>query len=136
MRLLKYQISLKSDRNCGRDSATVFSFKMAAVTSSIMLMSQIMNNQTPHLKGIVCEKFYFFCFKRFVLWAILKCCYLRVFWVLIVFITDIFGQMHYIFICSSSAGQSQSYWTFCFQIHVTSIFNGFSNRHFDKKLMT
>ena len=38
-----HQISWKSDQNCGRDSALVFSIKMAAVTSPIMLMSQNLN---------------------------------------------------------------------------------------------
>ena len=35
---ITYEISRKSDENCGRDSATVFSIKMAAVTSLIVLM--------------------------------------------------------------------------------------------------
>ena len=41
-----YQISRKSDQNCGRDSATVFPTKMAAVTSLFMLMSQ---NKNPNI---------------------------------------------------------------------------------------
>ena len=41
-------------------------------------------------------------------------------------------DMHY----SCSAGRNQSESTFCFRIHVTSGFNVFSNRHFNRKLVT
>ena len=47
-----HQISWKSDQNCGRDSALVFSIKMAAVTSPIMLMSQNINNRFENLNII------------------------------------------------------------------------------------
>ena len=37
--LLTYQITRKSDKNCGRDSAREFPANMAAMTSSIILLS-------------------------------------------------------------------------------------------------
>ena len=55
---------------------------------------------------------------------------------LTVILTVVFDQMHLICTYSWSAGPDQSESSFCFRIHVTSGFNGFSNRHFDRKLMT
>merc|ERR1712074_226332 len=51
----------KSDQNCGRDSATVLSTKMAAVTSSIMLMSQNTNAHNKTYRGPFLQSFIEIC---------------------------------------------------------------------------
>merc|ERR1712074_327391 len=51
----------KSDQNCGRDSATVLSTKMAAVTSSIMLMSQNTNAHNETYRGPSLQSFIEIC---------------------------------------------------------------------------
>ena len=63
-----HQISWKSDQNCGRDSALVFSIKMAAVTSPIMLMSQNINDRFENLNIFVYENFLVHTFN--VLWLV------------------------------------------------------------------
>ena len=65
MSVLVYRISRKSDQNCGRDSATVFSINMATVTSSDMLMSKKINDRNNNLQMIVCGKFHFDYVSRF-----------------------------------------------------------------------
>ena len=55
MQVLTYQISRKSDQNCGHDSATVFTTNMAAVTSLIMIMSQNTIIHTHKLQSIEIE---------------------------------------------------------------------------------
>ena len=57
MQVFTCQISRKSDQNCGRDSATVFPTNMAAVTSSIMLMSWNSNAHNYTYTGPFLESF-------------------------------------------------------------------------------
>ena len=58
--VLTCQILWKSDENCGRDSARVFPTNKAAVTSSIMLMSQNIVNHNQNLAMIMCGKFHLY----------------------------------------------------------------------------
>ena len=100
----------------------IFSINMAAVTLSIMLMSQNINDRDPNLRDIVCEKFHLDNLNRFGPKTCHKSCYFQIFQSFTVILTVVFGQMRLICIFSCSAGQDQSESTFCCPINVTSGF--------------
>ena len=89
---------------CDRDSATVFPVNMAAVTSSIMLMSPNSNDRYPFLFVIICGKFHFQSLNRFESVVNLKNVLFWDFWSLTVILTVVWGQIHKLRIFSCSAG--------------------------------
>ena len=102
---------------------------MAAVTSSIMLMSQIKNAWNPYVKVIVLWRFHFFCLNRFEAGAILKRLSFSVLLMIDCYFNGLFWSnalnMHIFMISGSKSIRIN-----IFYILVTSGFNGFFIRHF------
>ena len=92
---------------------SVFSVKIAALTSSVVLMSWNIKDQIPNPKVIVCRKFHFDCLKRFSTKAILELYsfthwllfdpYLNVIVFLLLFFLSNDADMHIFFISGSGS---------------------------------